>query len=513
MSLAVLDRKHTIAPRGYNRWLIPPAALAIHLCIGQAYATSVYKTSPGRRTSTPARPRSASSSRIAIVMLGLSAAVARHLGRHAAARAGDVRRGLLLVAGLPGRRARHRHRQLWLLYLGYGVIGGIGLGHRLHLAGLHADQVVPGPPGPRHRPGDHGLRRRRAGRLARVESKLLALYDSGFDPKDATSVASGSAVACDVRHARHRLLRRHAVRRLADQGARRRLASRRASTRRRSRPSRWSPPRACRAANAVKTPQFWLLWVVLFCNVTAGIGILEQAAPMIQDFFRAGGDSSVDPAAAAGFVGLLSIFNMAGRFVWSSTSDVDRPQADLHGATSASAWSLYALLAIVGHTSTGAVRAARRHHHLVLRRRVRDRAGLPARPVRHLPGRRDPRPAAHRLVGRRCRRAADRQRLPRRRGHARQADRTTAYQPALLTMVGVLAVGFVANLLIRQVADRFHEPDHEETQLTGEPADGGGVAHRDPHRHRRHHDAAGAAGRLLGGRRPAAASTASTRRS
>jgi hypothetical protein len=68
---------------------------------------------------------------------------------------------------------------------------------------------------------------------------------------------------------------------------------------------------------AWKTPQFWLLWVVLFVNVTAGIGILEQAAPMIQDFFK----GSVSATAAVGFVGLLSIFNMAGRFFWASTSD------------------------------------------------------------------------------------------------------------------------------------------------------------------------------------------------
>lgn len=63
--------------------------------------------------------------------------------------------------------------------------------------------------------------------------------------------------------------------------------------------------------------------MVLFCNVTAGIGILEQAAPMIQDFFRGSdGASSVSATAAAGFVGLLSIANMAGRFGWSTTSDL-----------------------------------------------------------------------------------------------------------------------------------------------------------------------------------------------
>jgi MFS family permease len=70
-------------------------------------------------------------------------------------------------------------------------------------------------------------------------------------------------------------------------------------------------------ATATRTPQFWLLWVVLCTNVTAGIGILEQASPMIQEMF--GG--RVGAAAAGGFVGLLSLFNMAGRFAWSSTSD------------------------------------------------------------------------------------------------------------------------------------------------------------------------------------------------
>lgn len=75
------------------------------------------------------------------------------------------------------------------------------------------------------------------------------------------------------------------------------------------------------ASNAIKTPQFWLLWIVLAFNVTAGIGILEKAAPMIVDFFS-GTETPVDVRAAAGFVALLSLANMLGRFVWSSTSDL-----------------------------------------------------------------------------------------------------------------------------------------------------------------------------------------------
>ena len=68
---------------------------------------------------------------------------------------------------------------------------------------------------------------------------------------------------------------------------------------------------------AFRTPQFWLLWIVLCTNVTAGIGILEQASPMIQELFK----GTIGPVAAGGFVGLLSLFNMGGRFFWSTVSD------------------------------------------------------------------------------------------------------------------------------------------------------------------------------------------------
>ena len=155
------------------------------------------------------------------------------------------------------------------------------------------------------------------------------------------------------------------------------------------------------AANAIRTPQFWLLWVVLFCNVTAGIGILEQASPMIQDFFRETAPRRVTVAAAGGFVGVLSLFNMAGRFVWSSTSDVIG-RKPIYMLYLGGGIVLYFLLAPVGSTATALFVLLAARDHLVLRRRVRHRAGLPAGPVRHVPGRRDPRPAADRLVGRRA---------------------------------------------------------------------------------------------------------------
>ena len=131
------------------------------------------------------------------------------------------------------------------------------------------------------------------------------------------------------------------------------------------------------AANAIRTPQFWLLWVVLCCNVTAGIGILEQASPMIQDHF-----DTVSAAAAAGFVGLLSLCNMSGRFVWSSTSDLIGRKRDVHvlprgrrrpvlpaGVDRAPPrWPGSSLL-------TGVILS-------LLRRRVRDRPRVPEGPVR-----------------------------------------------------------------------------------------------------------------------------------
>ena len=106
------------------------------------------------------------------------------------------------------------------------------------------------------------------------------------------------------------------------------------------------------AANAIKTRQFWLVWIVLFCNVTAGIGILEQAAPMIQDFFRQPDVISlVTAVVAGGFVGLLSIANMGGRFVWSATSDITG-RKNIYMIYLGIGTALYVLLALIGSSTT-----------------------------------------------------------------------------------------------------------------------------------------------------------------
>jgi MFS family permease len=97
-------------------------------------------------------------------------------------------------------------------------------------------------------------------------------------------------------------------------------------------PAGWDPAQAkantmittanVSAANAIKTPQFWLLWVVLCFNVTAGIGVLEKASPIFTDFFGDPANPSAIAAAAAGFVAILSLANALGRIGWSSLSDV-----------------------------------------------------------------------------------------------------------------------------------------------------------------------------------------------
>ena len=450
-----LRREATVAPPGFNRWLIPPAALAVHLCIGQVYATSVYKNALVAHFDASLTAIGIIFS-IAIVMLGLSAAVGRHLGRPQRAAGGDGRRGPVLVDRLPGGALGISSGQLWLVYLGYGVIGGIGLGHRLHQPGLDPDQVVPRPPGAGHRHGDHGLRRRRADRQpAQRPAAGLLRQRVRRQPTRRRSPAAQRSPRCSSRSASSTSSSCCSAR--SPFGCRPTTGS----------PDGWDPSQvkqkklvttaSVSAGNAIKTPQFWLLWVVLFCNVTAGIGILEQAAPMIQDFFREGDTSTVSAAAAGGFVGLLSLANMGGRFIWSSTSDVIG-RKPIYMVYLGGGMVLYVLLALVGHTSTAlfVLLAA-----VILSFYGGGFATVPAYlrdlfgtfEVGAIHGRLLTAWSAAGVAGPLIvNKFLDAEGEP---GKLTAAD----YRLALLTMVVLLAIGFVSNLLIRPVAERFHEPD------------------------------------------------------
>jgi MFS family permease len=473
-ALSALDRERTIAPPGYNRWLIPPAALAIHLCIGQAYATSVYKNSLVSHFEASLTSIGIVFS-IAIVMLGLSAAVFGTWVDTGGPRRAMVAAALCWSVGFLVGAAGIASGQLWLLYLGYGVIGGIGLGIGYISPVSTLIKWFPDRPGLATGLAIMGFG---GGALVAspVSSWLLARFDPSFDASDTSSVASGSAVAglfvtLGLVYLVVMLFGAWLIKVPADDW----------------KPEGFDPDEvkskslvttaSVSAANAVRTPQFWLLWTVLFCNVTAGIGILEQAAPMIQDFFRGDGGSSVNPAAAAGFVGLLSICNMAGRFVWSSTSDLVGRKPIYLGYLGVG-MVLYAALALIGSSTTvlfvlfaGVIISFYGGGFATVPAYLRDLFGTYQ--VGAIHGRLLTAWAAAGVAGPLIINGfLDAQGTP---GEL-TAD---AYRPALLTMVAVLAVGFVANLLVRPVAERFHEREaaDDETPSTAQHMrSGGGVA-------------------------------------
>ncbi|GHJ16719.1 MULTISPECIES: OFA family MFS transporter [unclassified Micromonospora] len=463
--LSALDRRHTVAPPGYSRWLIPPAALAIHLCIGQVYATSVYKNSLIAHFDSGQTAIGVIFS-IAIVMLGLSAAVAGTWVEANGPRKAMFVSACFWAAGFLVGALGIATSQLWLLYLGYGVLGGIGLGIGYISPVSTLIKWFPDRPGLAT-----GLAIMGFGGGAMVASplsrQLLSLFDPGYDPSNSGSTASGSAlvwlfVTLGVGYFVIMMFGVFNVRVPAADW----------------RPAGFDPAKVAAkpmvttanvsAANAVRTRSFWLLWVVLFCNVTAGIGILEQASPMIQDFFRDNGTSAVSVAAAGGFVGLLSLFNMAGRFVWSSTSDVIG-RKPIYVVYLGVGLVLYLVLALVGQSATalfvllacvilsfygGGFATAPAY--------LRDLFGTFE--VGAIHGRLLTAWSAAGVAGPLIVNAfLDAQGEP-------GSLTASAYRPALFTMVGVLAVGLVANLLIRPVPRRFHEPaSGRDEMVDGQP--------------------------------------------
>ena len=446
--LSFLDRERSVAEPGYSRWLVPPAALAIHLCIGQVYALSVFKLPLVEKFDT-SETAIAIVFCIAIVMLGLSAAFGGTWMERNGPRKAMALSAACFSAGLLIGSLGIATEQLWLLYLGYGVVGGIGLGIGYISPVSTLIKWFPDRPGLATGMAIMGF-----GGGAFIASALSTELLQASTRDVAGRRSADRRARPDLRHPRPALPGLHDVRRLHHP---RPPAGLEARGLRPARPggNKMMTTAQRLGANAIRTPQFWLLWTVLFCNVTAGIGILEQASPMIQDFFpRLGG---VLPAAAAGFVGLLSLFNMAGRFVWSSTSDVigRKPTYMIYLGVGA---VLFFLLATAGSPASCVFVLLAAAILSLLRRRLRDRPGLPQGPVRHLPGRRHPRPAAHRLVGRRRRRTADRQRHHREPEGGRRRGRRRL--PAVAAGDGgLLVVGFVANLLVRPVAEKFQEPE------------------------------------------------------
>ncbi|HTW75102.1 MAG TPA: OFA family MFS transporter [Steroidobacteraceae bacterium] len=335
----LLARERTLASAQFNRWLVPPAALAIHLCIGMAYGFSVFWLPMSRLL--PAAPActhgflaelTASNCNWSvadvthifetfIAMLGLSAAIwGGWLERAGPRRSGLIAAtcwgGGLLLAGYGV--AIH---QLWLVYLGGGLIGGIGQG---------LGYITPVSTLIKWFPDRRGMATGFAimgyGGGAMIGSPLAVWLMAHF----ASGAVSGVAATLAVMGALYFI-----VMTLGAFGFR-------------VPPSGWKPARGALGPEARgpmisaehvhlsiawRTPQFWLIWGVLCLNVTAGIAVIAMASPMLQEVFggrllglEAGvalsaAQKAAIVAAAAGLVGLISLFNSLGRLFWASASD------------------------------------------------------------------------------------------------------------------------------------------------------------------------------------------------
>ncbi|MFI1591726.1 OFA family MFS transporter [Streptomyces halstedii] len=301
-----LDRSRTVAPPGWSRWLVPPAALAVHLSIGQAYAWSVFKP-PLESALDLSGTASALPFQLGIVMLGLSAAFGGTLVERNGPRWAMFVSLVCFSSGFLVAALGAATGQFWLVVLGYGFIGGIGLGIGYISPVSTLIKWFPDRPGMAT-----GIAIMGFGGGALIASPWSTGMLDGFGT-DRSGIATAFLVH-GVVYAAFMALGVLLVR-IPPEGWL---------------PAGWQPKRENRrlvttaqvsARNALRTPQFWCLWVVLCMNVTAGIGILEKAAPMITDFF---GETSVpvSTSAAAGFVALLSLANMGGRLLWSSTSDL-----------------------------------------------------------------------------------------------------------------------------------------------------------------------------------------------
>jgi len=309
MSLfSFLDRDRSVAGPGYSRWLVPPAALAIHLAIGQAYAFSVFvkplsdfSASIGTQWNNKEIGYIFS---IAIVFLALSAALFGKWLETAGPRKAMFISATCFGAGfLVSALGVHLH-SLPVIFLGYGVIGGVGLGLGYISPVSTLIKWFPDRPGL-----STGLAIMGFGGGAMIGSplatQLMAHFKgSAYQPIAATMFCMGIVYFAFMMFGVFMI-------RVPAPG--------------------WKPEGFVAPVHqsamisthnvtvntAMKTPQFYLLWLVLALNVTAGIGILESASPMIQNLFP----GRVTAAAAGGFVGLLSLFNMVGRFFWASLSD------------------------------------------------------------------------------------------------------------------------------------------------------------------------------------------------
>jgi len=340
-----LSRERTVAGPQFNRWLVPPAALAIHLCIGMAYGFSVFWLPLSKAlgiTQSIACPKEMSvvaqlfttscdwkvsmlgwTYTLFFVLLGISAATWGGWLERAGPRKAGVVAAICWCGGLVISSFGVMTHQLWLMWLGTGVIGGIGLG---------LGYISPVSTLVKWFPDRRGMATGMAimgfGGGAMIGSPLADLLMKHYATPTSVGVWQTFLTLAAVYFVF--MICGALGYRVPREGWQ---------------PAGWAPPPETARKGLItrhnvhlsvawRTKQFWLLWAVLCLNVTAGIGILGMASPLLQEVFAGrligvnksftdldAGELAQIATIAAGFTGLLSLFNIAGRFFWASLSD------------------------------------------------------------------------------------------------------------------------------------------------------------------------------------------------
>ena len=308
--LSFLDRSHTIAKPGYSRWMVPPAALCVHLCIGQAYAYSVFNLPMTRllgvSQSGPGDWKLTELGWIfslAIFFLGVASAVFGRWVEEGGPRKAMFTAACCWAGGFFISAIGVYLHTLWIIYLGYGVLGGIALGIGYISPVSTLIKWFPDRPGMATGMAIMGF-----GGGAFIASPLSVWLMGKFSSATHVGVME-TFIVLGVVYFFFMVVGSIIVRVPAPGW----------------KPAGYVAPRTRKLItqsdvfvyDSLKTPQFWLIWWVLCLNVTAGIGVLGQASAMSQEMFP----GHITPVAAAGFVGLMSLFNMGGRFCWASVSD------------------------------------------------------------------------------------------------------------------------------------------------------------------------------------------------
>ena len=489
---AFLSKERIIAKRGFNRWLVPPAALAIHLCIGMAYGFSVFwlplSKAIGIKTAVACAPDMGffeqvfSSScdwpismlgwiyTLFFIFLGCSAAIWGGWLEHAGPRKAGVVSALCWCGGLLISALGVYTHQIWLMWIGSGVIGGIGLG---------LGYISPVSTLIKWFPDKRGMATGMAimgfGGGAMVGAPLATALMSHFATPDSVGVWQSFVAMAAIYFV------------FMIGGA---LAYRVPPTG--WKPEGWTAPvkktnsamitnRHVHVSVAWKTPQFRLVWLVLCLNVSAGIGILGMASPLLQEVFGGkllGTDQAFGQldasqlaaiaAIAAGFTGLLSLFNIGGRFFWASFSDYIGRKAT-YFVFFALGFLLYASVPTLSHLGSVALFVAA--FCVVLSMYGGGFATVPAyladlfgtQMVGAIHGRLLTAWAAAGVLG------------PVLVNYLREYQlshgvaRADAYDITLYILAGLLVLGFICNMLVRPVADKYFMTD---AQLKAEQAIG-----------------------------------------